>query len=306
MPKFDVSRNILVKSPRAEVFAHIRNFKTWPGWSPWLITEPDCALNYEGSDAYSWEGVTVGSGRMEIVATGENGASIDYRLTFLKPWKSVADVRMILAEEGDRTRVTWSMNSSIPFFMFWKKSTIVAMIGMDYERGLRMLKDQLETGSVPTHLAFEESVGFDGCRYVGIHRECSIKEMGSNQERDLAKVQSWVDDHRDDPTGLPFSIYHQWKLAAGRVTYTLGIPMANVTVVPNDLVTGAIPACDCYVVRHTGPFRHVGNAWAAGMMRAQSGIFKSSRSAKPFEVYEKLPKGPNCADAITAVYLPRR
>jgi hypothetical protein len=46
------------------------------------------------------------------------------------------------------------MDSKQPFFQFFLKGMMTSLIGMDYERGLRMLKDYVETGSVPSTLEF--------------------------------------------------------------------------------------------------------------------------------------------------------
>lgn len=90
---------------------------------------------------------------MEVTGEVEN-QSISYDLRFLKPWKSQADVTIFLLEESDGTEVTWTMDMSLPIFLFWMKKAMEVYIGMDYERGLLMPKDLGETGSVPSRLEF--------------------------------------------------------------------------------------------------------------------------------------------------------
>ena len=69
----------------------------------------------------------VGSGNMNV--TAENAPqSIDYDLTFLKPWKSRAKVRFELERKGDGTKTTWFMESSLPFFMFWMKKMMALVL----------------------------------------------------------------------------------------------------------------------------------------------------------------------------------
>ena len=62
-------------------------------------------------------------------------------LTFLKPCKSQAKVAFYLKEEGASTQVRWTMDSVLPFFLFWMKKSMEAYISQDYGRGLRLLKD---------------------------------------------------------------------------------------------------------------------------------------------------------------------
>ena len=126
MPKFYVKKTIAINAPLEKVHAAVRDFRQWPAWSPWLISEPDCTLKYaEDGRSYSWDGEIVGSG--ETVIIGENApTSIDYRIVFRKPWKSVASVRFEMAERDGYVQTTWSMESSIPIFIFFMKNRMAA------------------------------------------------------------------------------------------------------------------------------------------------------------------------------------
>ena len=89
--------------------------------------EPETKVTVR-SDAkyYEWEGDRVGSGNMKIIKEVEN-ATVDYDLMFLKPWKSKAKVSFYLKPEGTSTSVTWTMDSSLPFFLFWMKKMTEAL-----------------------------------------------------------------------------------------------------------------------------------------------------------------------------------
>ena len=113
---------------------------------------------------------------MEVIGEVEN-QSISYGLRFLKPWKSQADVTISLLEESGGTEVTWTMDISLPIFLFWMKKAMEVYIGMNYQRGLLMLKDLGETGSVPSRLEFpglEPGAPFVG---VGVKRKISIDDI---------------------------------------------------------------------------------------------------------------------------------
>lgn len=69
---------------------------------------------------YEWKGDRVGEGNMNIsLEDGSN--SIEYDLTFLKPWKSEAKVKFLLSDNNNRTAVTWSMDSKLPFYVLDEK-----------------------------------------------------------------------------------------------------------------------------------------------------------------------------------------
>ena len=115
--------------------------------------------------------------------------SIEYRLSFLKPWKSVNETRFHLTEQGSGTKVTWSMQGSLPFFMFFLKG----------------------------------------------------------------------------------------------------------------MMTGWVPTATVYAVTHTGPYRHIGNAWSAGMMHAQAKVFAKDKRFQPYEVYLNDPREVAEEDILTVV-----
>ena len=305
MPKFSIEKSITIDAPAGDAFSTVRNFRDWPKWSPWLIAEPACTLAYaENGDRYSWDGEIIGAGEMEITAE-DALRSIDYQLTFLKPWKSMSAVRFAFAEREGGTTATWTMDGSLPFFMFWMKPMMTTLVGMDYQRGLNMLKDHIETGSRQSKLDFRGEEPFAGFRYVGVRTRCPISEIGKRMHSDLQRLRSYLDQHGATPVGEPFSIYHKWALGKGLCDYTLGFP---VTTAPDDLpadfVSGNLPDCSVYSVEHTGPYRHLGNAWSAGVMHARAKVFRQDKSSPPFEIYRSDPATTPDTELVTSVHFP--
>ncbi|MDF1739114.1 MAG: SRPBCC family protein [Verrucomicrobiales bacterium] len=306
MPDFQVHKSIVIDASVSQVFETIRNFKTWPTWSPWLIADPDASVMFDADEkGYSWNGPVAGSGGMRIEAVQEN-EKISYDLTFLKPWKSTAKFQFEFRDAGGGTEVNWKMQSSLPFFMFLMKDMMVAMIGMDYTRGLAMLKDLVETGSVPSALSFGEDQ-FRERLFVGLQRSCSTNEISGSMKDDFARLNEWVATSKVLPTGAPFAIYHKWDFVKERTDYTIGYPVAApVETLPEGFINGVAPGMKTYAVKHTGPYRHLGNAWAAGIMRGRSGVFKQNKKAAPLEIYETNPEEVPENETITTVHIPMR
>jgi len=133
---FEVERSVLIDVPVDQVYTQVRDFQTWPIWSPWLGAEPGCLVEHspEGTE-FKWQGEVVGTGQMKVVKESRN-QSIDYELTLLQPWQSTSQVSFTFRPEGERTRIFWKMNGKLPFYLFWMQGTMEAEIGMDYKRGL--------------------------------------------------------------------------------------------------------------------------------------------------------------------------
>lgn len=307
MPKIETSRSIEIAAPPASIFEHIIDFQKAQQWSPWIICEPSAELAIEG-DSYTWNGELIGSGRVTRAQVIDN-QQIRYHLEIHSPWKSVAEFSHTLEPvAGDAetpfTRVTWSMDSKLPWYLFFMKSMMQCMIGMDYQRGLRMLKDRVELGSVPCTLSYQDDEKIQECHYLGLERTCAMGDMERLMEPDferMAKLFGEVGLH----TEPIFTQYLKWNLGKGEATYVICCPVEKIpSAIPDGLVSGTRPACRTYCVNHLGPYRHLGNAWAAGMLRSRSKIFKQSRELSPFERYLNDPSCTPENDLITQVCFP--
>ena len=295
MPKIPISRTQVIASPIEKVFEVLRDIHSCPDWSPWLIADPDFKLDVQ-NDYYSWEGAISGSGRMDLVRDEAN-ESITYDLSFVKPWKSQARIHISLAVKGDATEVTWTLEHSLSFFLFWKKKSIQAYLEVDYDRGFLMLKNLIETGSVPSHLEFlgrEPSPSFVG---VGIKRSGSMNGFEQDIETSYKEVRDYY------PEGKVFSVYYTWDLVRKEVAYFLGVRLDKTPgVIPDGMELINVPGMEVYALRHRGPYSHLSNGWSAGRMHGRAKIFRQSKRFPPFEIYEDE----NWEEPVVKICLPMK
>lgn len=295
MPKIPISRTQVIASPIEKVFEVLRDIHSCPDWSPWLIADPDFKLDVQ-NDYYSWEGAISGSGRMDLVRDEAN-ESITYDLSFVKPWKSQARIHISLAVKGDATEVTWTLEHSLSFFLFWKKKSIQAYLEVDYDRGFLMLKNLIETGSVPSHLEFlgrEPSPSFVG---VGIKRSGSMNGFEQDIETSYKEVRDYY------PEGQVFSVYYTWDLVRKEVAYFIGVRLDKTPgVIPDGMELINVPGMEVYALRHRGPYSHLSNGWSAGRMLGRAKIFRQSKRFPPFEIYEDE----NWEEPVVKICLPMK
>ncbi len=304
---FDVTESVTVDKEVSEVYKSLQNFDEWPRWSPWLCQEPDCPVTVEGAPGSTdhkqgWNGDFIGSGSMQIKSASEN-EKLDYDLNFIKPWKAHADVGFKLSPEGAGTRIEWWMNGNLPFFLFFMKNKMKAFVGSDYKRGLKMLKEYLENGNVPTATAVEGVVERPSAHYVGKRRSSAMADIGDAMSADLTELSKMADDGRLPKPGGVFSVYHSFDMVKGTTEYTTGFTYESAPEAPADLETGELPAHKALLVKHTGPYRHVGNAWAAAM-GATRVHHKVNKGVDPYEVYSNDPHAVAEAEIETEVYIP--
>lgn len=305
MPKTHVSHTIGINCPPEKVFEKIADFKQWPGWSPWLILEPGAELSFsEDGRSYEWEGELIGAGTLRKIEE-DPGNRLRCRLEILKPWKSASDVTFLLEPGGEGTQLTWQMDGKLPLLMFWMKAMMETIVGMDYNRGLNMLKDLCETGSVPNKIEALGEESFPGKKYVGVTTACKIPEIGEKMGADFQRLEPWVNEQKLDGDNPPFSIYEKWNMSKSDVRYSVGIPVEEIPdSLPEDFVSGEIPAGKIFVVKHTGPYRHLGNAWALGMMLSRNKTFRPRKGAWPFELYVSDPRKTDENDLIVHICFP--
>ena len=124
-------------------------------------------------------------------------------------------------------------------------------------------------------------------------------------EKDFQAFHALVEKGALTPSGKPFSMYHKFDPVKNLCEYTLGIPVDGAPVdLAERFLTGDLPTCRTYSIRHTGPYRHLGNAWSAGMMRQRAKVLLPDKNLAPFEVYESDPKATPETDIVTVVHFP--
>ncbi|MCT4666025.1 MAG: SRPBCC family protein [Flavobacteriales bacterium] len=301
MGKMNIHRKIMINADKQKVHDVLVDFNTWTNWSPWLICEPEAKVEVNSAKSYySWEGKRVGAGEMEV--TEDLGDEIKYRLAFLKPFKSKANVSFRLKDINDGVEVTWTMESKMPWFMFFMKKQMEAYVGMDYERGLKMLKDFIELGTVESSLEIKPDEHFDGCTFIGIKRSTTIEEMGDMMKKDFLTLTKFAQERQLEMNTLPFSQYHKFDFVSKEVVYTAGFPVDNVPKeLSGEIITGNLPAISVNKVRHKGRYEHLGNAWAAQVMMQRNKEFKPQKNYHPFEVYQNSPGDTSMSELVVDI-----
>ena len=308
MIKMNVHQSIHIDAAPAKIFTVINDLHQWERWSPWVIAEPTAEITVAKDGKYhEWDGKIIGSGNLKIIEEMENQL-VEMQLNFLKPWKSTATTCFELEATKKGTLVHWKMNSSLPLFLFWMKKQMQVFVGMDYDRGLLLLKDLVENGKAHSQLDIQGTTHFPATNYIGITTQCSTKEIGENMERDFTALMAFVmKECQDIMNGDALSIYHKFNVMRGRVKYTACFPVTAVPEkLPEGFISGRVPDLTTYSIRHTGPYHHIANAWAAGMMHQRGKQFKPAKSFPPFEVMRNSPKNTPPNALISDILFPMK
>jgi hypothetical protein len=305
--KFDVEKSITINAPLIKVRELVEDFQHWNSWSPWIVMEPSCPVNINGKakepgHIMSWDGHIIGSGKNTLQAYDDH--HLDYALEFLKPWKSKASVSFDFEETGGQTKVIWKMQSSMPFFLFFMVKMMKNLVGMDYERGLRMLKAIAETGVVNAQTTNNGIVDYKGFSYVGIQRSVAIADMASVMEKDFQKIVNDIVIGGGKGARHWVCIYPKFDMKNMQATYIAAVSDEDLGDhnLGSSYIKGKINDSKALEIKHDGSYEFLGNAWSMGMMTMRAK--KQKGSGYPFEQYWNSPMETAPDDLKTSIYFP--
>ncbi len=308
MSRYEVCRSIPLDASPEKVFDTVADYGTWTQWLPWLCAEPTAQVRVSDDSAsvgsiYAWKGEIVGEGEIEHRQLLPHRRIVD-EIRFVKPYPSQSEVTFDIESAGDGTQITWQMRGSLPWFLFWMRSQMERFLGMDYERGLRMLKEFVETGTVlsQTEIRGIETIG--PLRIAGVRQQCSFQDVGSSMSAAFAEVEQKFAQHNLATGGEGISVYHRMDLKSQVFEYTSGFSVPeSVDPGPAGLATCLLPQTRALAVGHSGRYDNLGNAWSAVYQYARSKKLKQN-SINAFEIYRNDPHETSPSDLRTDVYLP--
>lgn len=311
MTKYHIKRSIDIDAPQSKVAEALADFRQWPVWSPWLIMDRDTKLTYSDEQgkvgsSYAWTGELTGQGDMKVTSMAEDQLEMDLR--FIKPFKSKAKVKFDIKALGDdECRVTWHMFGSIPFpISLFVLPQVKSGIGMDYARGLRMLKEYLETGGVASVVEVEKNGVVESNTFLGVPGNGNInKDVGDQVQACFDELMDYLMLNGIETTGPSFVIYNEFSIDSGEMSYICAAPVDPETKPPEGgkVIRGELEAGQAIKVRHTGSYQNLGNAWSTGMSYARYNKIKTQKSPTGIEIYRNNPDDVEPEDLDTEVFL---
>ncbi len=147
---YRVERSVEIDKPVDVVYGQVIDLKNWEKWNPWTAMDPDAKSVISGSgkgvgSRWAWEGKILGTGHLTILEAEEN-KSIKSDLIFLEPQAMKSFDVWEFESVGAGTQVVWANVGELDypvgryFGLFLDQ-----MMGPDFEKGLKNLKESCET-----------------------------------------------------------------------------------------------------------------------------------------------------------------
>ncbi len=146
-----VKRSGVIQAAPSAVFPHLNSARQFNTWSPWAARDPQTQYAFTGSaegvgNRMQWQSAKVGSGSLEIVESVPD-QKVRYTLDFGE--EGTAEAALTLAPEPGGTRVTWTMDSRLPYnpVARWMGLLLGRFVAADFDEGLQRLKNKVEKGA---------------------------------------------------------------------------------------------------------------------------------------------------------------
>ncbi|MEW8506988.1 MAG: SRPBCC family protein [Candidatus Thiodiazotropha sp.] len=307
--KFRVRRSLAIAASQKQLFDKIRDFRSWPDWSPWLMHEPETALTFSDTPDqqggwYSWDGKTVGAGRLmhEKFIADER---IEQRIEFQRPFKSVSRVWWEFESiDENTTRVHWNMAGSMPFLFRFMAKRMPDYISKDYDTGLYLLRGEMEAEAEVPRIAFEGATELPRQRALTIPFDGHLEALKTAMMEGFPKLGRYIDDNRLTATGYPFTIYHKVDLKHMHFNCDMAMPVSEETE-SSDFEIKTYQDGRYFKTTLHGSYEFLELAWYQAYAHLQMQKIKPLHKHASREVYENDPATvSHTNEIVTSIYIP--
>ena len=299
--KFQISESIEINADVQRCRSTIIDFKSWPNWSPWLMHEPDCPLIYSDNfdqegGSYAWDGKHIGAGNM--VQLKQQALELNMQVNFTRPFKSSSNVNFHLAPTSNGTKVTWTMDSSMPFLFRPMVKMIKQGISMDYRIGLAKLKGMLEPEANQPKFNFVGRTQFAAVDAEFQHFKGNLDDIGPVMDKAYAQLNQQFSDQIKGP--FRFAAYYKSDIKHRVVDCDIAMPVTQASSSSKRYGDDG----KYYQLTFTGGYNFAELAWYSVFANMRMLKIKVDKSRAMLEIYDNDPADVAEKDLITRILIP--
>ena len=304
---YHVDRHLVIQAPVDKVYATVKDFMTWPKWSPWLLHEPNTQLEYSAhydqvDGFYTWDGQLVGAGKLTHIEFRENTA-IHQRIEFSRPFKSTNHVSWTFSVHEQGTEVHWIMDGKMPFLFRFMTRMTAMMIAKDYDLGLHLLNGYLNPRASFPRYHFDGEENLKGFYYARKAFKGLLPDLIQFMKKAFPPLTETV-KNKGIINGFPLAIYHKADPIKKYFECDIAVPITQ-QLVDTGLDYAYFPGGNYYKVTCMGDYRFLELSWYKAYSHVRMLKLKIDRKRPSLEVYENdSGEVENINDLKTSLYLP--
>ncbi len=297
--KLDIEKSIIIDASKEKVWGYLSDSKKKSQWSPWFVLERDCKQNISGNPdeiGYSeyWSGKYIWEWE-EILEEIKKYSLRKYALNFMRPFKSKNTESFRLEEISEnKTKIIWKMQATLPVFMFVMKKMVTHFIWSDFERGLTMLKDLIETGKIETSTIYNWEENFPKTYFLWLKSKGSTQEIAKNMNWEFMWLYKYAQEKNVSPT-ISFTKYTKSDSLYKNFEYTASLALSEedyTKLLWEDLgkyFVWILNETKISKTTHLWSYKYIANSWTGAYMYVRWEKLKENKKEWPLEIYEKWP-----------------
>lgn len=254
-----VSASIEIALEPEQIFPSVASFEGREKWDPWLTTDSTASAKIESKQAYvgstyTWEGVAVGTGKMEVISVKEN-AYIESHLWFGSV-EEPALVEWNFEQVDGGTQLVWTFTQDTKYPIGKLGMMIGAMfLEKSFNTGLEQLKELMEAN--PPQVSCLGAISIEvQAEFVAMVTEGSgtMEEMAVNLGELYGLVYSEAGKQRLEINGSAFVHYLDYDENSGFSNYLPGVPVRVSGKKAGKVRPVVYPEMKVVQAVHTGPY----------------------------------------------------
>ena len=242
-----------------QIFPSVASYSNRPAWDPWLTADStaeakiESKTTYVGS-SYTWEGIAVGTGRMEVISVREN-EYIESHLWF-RTVDEPALVEWTFHQVDGGTQLVWTFTQDTKYPM-GKLGMMIGKVFLEksFNTGLAQLKELMESDppklSCLGPISVEVQVAFDAMVTEGAG---TMEEIGSALGELYGLVYGEVGKQQLEMAGPAFVHYLDYDDATAFSNYQPGVPVKVAGTKSGKVRPVSYPEMKVVSAVHTGPY----------------------------------------------------
>lgn len=309
---YEIEENIIIEKDIKTVWENIIYFNNSKKWSPWLILDKTCISNIEWTDwtldaKYSWNWEIIWQWQQYLTEI-TNYSEIKSKVIFIKPFKNTWEVSFKFEEVDDKTKVTWTLKSYLPIFLFFLKKMISSMLKRDLRRWLKMLKVVCEQWEIQTKTDIEKNIKLDWFYWMWIKNSSTLESIGETMWKDIWNLQKISQEK--SISCLWFLAFYTKNCNMDKwiyefiTSYKISKEDFDKLESEQDIIKWHYESTNSLKVTHHWDYAFLENSWTWVYSALHWYKLKQSKEQNPFELYINNPHNTEKKDLITEIYLP--
>ena len=288
-PNFNISKSLIVKTPKALVYNYVNDFRNWETFGSWVEEDKDIKFTYpektSGIGASSSWKSDMGDVTTKTISEKQN--------TFINQKMTVngvkSDIKWTFEEVKNGTKVTWQQKGNIDFsnkFMSFFSGGVNTIISNRLEKSLYNLNKTLSYELSTFKVNLDGFVNRDFGYYVMKTISCKVKSVQPTIKNTFPKLDAYFKKNDLKINGKPFVIYDYFDEVKDSVSLSVCYPVKDSLQIVGAIYSAKMPKMYAAKTTLKGDYTHLPTAWAKSV-KLINDYKKIRANSQVIEVYKK-------------------